>query len=84
MKKNETKAFEFFKKAAEHNNSIAFNSMAFVEYVHHNNRSGAVYYWKKAADLDDGDGLNNYAQMLEAGLKEGDQQNHVSIFIGIC
>lgn len=75
--KNTTKAFMYFKKAAEHQNSIAFNSMAFVELVHNKNRSGAIVWWKKAADVEDGDGLNNYAQVLEAGIeKEGTGQNH--------
>ena len=78
MEKNETKAFEYFKQASLHNNSIAFNAMAFVELSHNNNRSGAVYYWKRAADLGDADGQNNYAWMLEQGINIGDAPNHVS------
>ena len=81
MEKNETQAYEYFKKAAQHNNSIAFNALAFIELSHHNNRSGAVYHWKKAADLGDADGLNNYAFLLETGLNPGDPQNHVSEWI---
>lgn len=80
VEKNVTKAFEYFHRAADMNSSAAFNSLGYFEMLYNKNRSGAAFFWKKSADLGSLEGMNNYAFLLEGGLRTGDPPDKLGAF----
>lgn len=61
------------------NSSAAFNSLGYFEMLYNKNRSGAAFFWKKSADLGSLEGMNNYAFLLEGGLRTGDPPDKVCL-----
>ncbi|KAK3749319.1 hypothetical protein QZH41_020098, partial [Actinostola sp. cb2023] len=72
IEKNETEAFELISMAAEKDFPPALNALGFIEINFRSNYSGAVMYFKRAADKGDRDGLNNLGIAIDSGWGGGD------------
>eukprot|EP00795_Rhopilema_esculentum_P016684 gene16684-8126_t len=78
--KNETKAVELFQKAAMKNYTIAFNSLGYHELVNRKNISGALHFWRLAANMGDKDAMTNLGIQYENGITGVLESNKTKAF----